>query len=442
MCSFIFSNKKSEDLEKINFYTKFRGPDYTSVKKINNFLFLHNLLSITGDFTIQPFIDGDIVCIYNGEIYNHKDFGDFKTDGEVIIQMYKKFGFEFVKHIDGEFAIVLVDFNKNKAIFSSDVFKTKPIFYSCGENNLGCASYSTPLIQLGHTNVEKMKPNKALVFDLIKMDVINEINIHEFDLNQHKKDVHDWVFAFEKSIEKRAKNVREKVFIGLSGGYDSGAICCELLKQNIYFKAYSVIGSENQNVLNQRFDLLKNKAELQQLTKKPDEIRPAHQYIKDNTENFMYVTHSNSSDYNEYYLPLVEDNGARHLSHVCKHAINDGKKILISGQGADEIFSDYGFNGEKKYKHSNFGGKFPNDLNTIYPWPSFFNSSMESYLAKEEYVAGSYGIEARYPFLDLKVIQEFLWLKPEIKNSHYKSVLFYYLSNNKFPFTKDEKIGF
>ena len=67
---------------------------------------------------------------------------------------------------------------------------------------------------------------------------------------------------------------------------------------------------------------------------------------------------------------------------------------------------------------------------------------MESYLAKEEYVAGSYGIEARYPFLDKDVVQEFLWLKPKVKNLHYKSVLYYYLKKYNFPFTENEKVGF
>jgi asparagine synthetase B (glutamine-hydrolysing) len=127
---------------------------------------------------------------------------------------------------------------------------------------------------------------------------------------------------------------------------------------------------------------------------------------------------------------------------LCSYAIKDRKKILLSGQGADEIFSDYGFGGIKKYKHSNFGGLFPNDLSKIFPWPSFFNSSMESYLAKEEYVAGSYGIEARYPFLDKNVVQEFLWLSPTLKNSKYKSVLDIYLKQNNFPYSESEKIGF
>ena len=48
---------------------------------------------------------------------------------------------------------------------------------------------------------------------------------------------------------------------------------------------------------------------------------------------------------------------------------------------------------------------------------------MEMYIAKEEYVAGAFGIETRYPFLDVQVVQEFLWLLPELKNGR-----FYYSS--------------
>ena len=69
-------------------------------------------------------------------------------------------------------------------------------------------------------------------------------------------------------------------------------------------------------------------------------------------------------------------------------------------------------------------------------------SQSRSYSAKEEYVAGSYGIESRYPFLDKEVIQEFLWLKNDIKNLHYKSVLYYYLKKHNYPFTENEKVGF
>ena len=439
MCSFIFTEKKVNNLDMVNFYTKFRGPDKTNSETINGLTFIHNLLSITGEFTIQPFIDNDIICLYNGEIY---DYGDYNSDGESLIPLYRKHGFDFIKRLDGEFAIVLVDFTLGRVMFSTDTFKTKPIFYSSGADNLGCSSYSDPLIKLGHTNVKKMEPNSTLIFDIKTKELISTSKVHEFDIsNQHKDNCDDWIDSFTKSINKRTEGIREKIFIGLSGGYDSGAICCELLNQNVPFKSYTVIGTENMGILNSRFNLLGDNDQ-QSLTKTPMEVSVAHNYIEKNTEPFQFVTYSNSSDYNEYWLSLIDDNGANHLSHLCSYAIKDGKKILLSGQGADEIFSDYGFGGVKKYNHSNFGGLYPDDLSEVYPWPSFFNSSMESYLAKEEYVAGAYGIESRYPFLDLDVVQEFLWLKPEVKNLHYKSVLYHYLNKYNYPFTKDEKIGF
>ena len=86
-----------------------RGQDYTNRFGYKGFTFVHNLLSITGEFTPQPFVSDDIVCLYNGEIYNHKFI---KSDGEVLIPLYKKYGTDFPKYLDGEFAIVLFDFKK------------------------------------------------------------------------------------------------------------------------------------------------------------------------------------------------------------------------------------------------------------------------------------------------------------------------------------------
>ena len=119
-----------------------------------------------------------------------------------------------------------------------------------------------------------------------------------------------------------------------------------------------------------------------------------------------------------------------------------GKKITLSGMGGDEIFSDYGFSGRRIYKHSNFGGLFPQDLSRVFPWNSFYGSTMRSYLMKEEQIGGSYGIETRYPFLDRNVVQEFIWLKNNLKNANYKSVLYEYLTRNNFPFQNGVKKGF
>ena len=63
---------------------------------------------------------------------------------------------------------------------------------------------------------------------------------------------------------------------------------------------------------------------------------------------------------------------------------------------------------------------------------------MENYLKGEEYIGGAYSWETRYPFCDTKLIQEFLWLKPELKNEYqgtnYKPPILSYLDKNNFPF--------
>ena len=78
MCSILCTNKEIDDYDDINYYLKFRGPDETSVVKdeVNNFTFIFNLLSMTGEYTLQPFHDDGIISLFNGEIYNYKELGD------------------------------------------------------------------------------------------------------------------------------------------------------------------------------------------------------------------------------------------------------------------------------------------------------------------------------------------------------------------------------
>jgi asparagine synthetase B (glutamine-hydrolysing) len=440
MCSFLFTDKKIEDLDYVNYFMKFRGPDKTTHVEVENFSFVHNILSITGDFLEQPFVDSEdeIVCVYNGEIYNYDQFGNYKSDGECLIPLYKQYGDEFIKELDGEFAIVLVDFIKNKLIVSTDVFATKPLWYNI-DDKICVATYESAVKRLGYLTANKLEANTTKVYDLTTKQLLNEFTIFDFDLTQYKNTFDDWIIAFKNSINKRTKNLREQLFIGLSSGYDSGAISCELTNQNVPYKAYTLIGNENFDVLKERYSLFNDNSSGQFL----DDNRWSYkEYINKNVEEFYYKIYSSSSDYNEFDLRLQDDNGSCGLSMICDYAKQEGKKVYLSGSGSDEIFSDYGFGGIKKYPHSNFGGLFPKDLNTIFPWASFYGSTMLSYLAKEEYVAGSYGIETRYPYLDKYVVQEFLWLTEDLKNSNYKSVLFEYLTKNSYPFEKDRKIGF
>lgn len=426
MCGFGVTNKIG--LSKVNTFCQRRGPDLTTVKQFNGVEFLHNLLHITGDVTPQPFFKDDVVCTFNGEIYNYKTFGNYKSDGECLIDLYQNHGDEFVKFLDGEFAICLVDFKHNKVIIATDTFACKPLWYEFNSAGFCAASYNSQLTGLGFSKGQKLKGNTTQVYSLKTGEKINQYTNKNFDLNQHKNTFDDWIQAFSSSIKKRTANTTHRMFCGMSSGYDSGAIACELQKQNANFKAYTILNNENPEVLQARLEKIKSR-EAFNLTS--DEFQKWKQELNSHCENF---------NYNGY--DIKGDQASMGLSAICDRARQDNRRIYFSGQGADEIISDYGFGGRKIYKHSGFGGLFPDNLNGFWPWYSFYDGTQVQYLNKEEYVAGHFGIETRYPFLDNDLVQEFLWLSPKLKNSKYKSCLDEYLRVNEFPYESGEKRGF
>ena len=106
--------------------------------------------------------------------------------------------------------------------------------------------------------------------------------------------------------------------------------------------------------------------------------------------------------------------------------------------------------GKFVYSNSNFNGVFPENLEEIFPkhpndksceWYSFYNYTQKSFLGKEEIISGLYGIEGRYPYLDKNLVQEYLNLGIELKNSNYKAPMKYLFDKLKYPY-KEEKIGF
>jgi len=431
MCSFTITNKNI-DLQNTNYFSQKRGPDLTKVIEVNGVKVLHNLLQITGESTPQPIVDGDLVCVMNGEIYNYKSFGDYKSDVLCVLPLYREYGMDFAKKLDGEFAIVIIDFEKDELILVNDTFATKPLWIQSTDNEFAVASYQSSVEMCGFGNGFKMWGNYVWNFKLSTMEQIGSEQLVEFDIVQHKDNYDDWVTAFQNSIKKRTENTKQEMFLGLSAGYDSGAITCELNKQSKKYTAYTIMSGENPDIIKARHNLVDD-GEIIHLTKlEYDKLFAGN---KDYCEEFTY-----KDMYKNYNIK--DDKASVGLAAICDRANKREQKIYFSGQGADEIISDYGFNGDKIYDHSSFGGKFPKDLEGFFPWHSFYDGTQIQYLNKEEYVAGSFGIETRYPFLDKDLVQEFLWLSVELKNKQYKAPLHHYLQINNFPFEVGIKTGF
>lgn len=395
-----------------NFFVQKRGQDLTNTVVVNGIHFTHNLLSITGDTTIQPFIDTDIICLYNGEIYNYKYE---RSDGENLIPLYEEFGMNFPDRLDGEFAIVLFDFNKDLAFYITDSFATKPLW----RNGIYASSYQSGVG--GH----KVEQSTIEVVKISTKDLVYKINYGNFAFDyQFKSNYDDCIGSFIRAVEKRAKH---RCFIGLSSGYDSGAIDYALDELNVDYKAFAIQASEDMGILNQR--LARNSQH--QLIKDFDHNEMS-EHLNSNAEEFFYNYYYNGKRMNQSYK---NDWASKGLSYICKLGKKEGRKVYLSGMGADEILSDYSLIPAQ----SEFKGTFPNEL---YPWRNFYHGCMYSYLGKEECVAGSWNIETRYPFLDKEFVQEFLWLKPKLKNRKYKAPLYELLTRNKYPFKENSKIGF
>ena len=391
MCGILTGDGNTEFIKK-------RGIHLTETK-INGIRFVHSLLPITGEFTEQPFVDGNIVCEYNGEIYNHV-FS--KSDGENLIPLYRDYGIKFPQQLDGEFAIALYDFDNDLALFITDPFGTKPLW----RNGRFCASYESGVG--GH----QIPPNTVEGVKISTGEEMFSFNYHEWDWTQYKETYDDWIKAFERAIGKRSTY---RCFIGLSSGYDSGAIAHELSKRGTLFKAYTVLNNENEKIIRERKKYCIEYEEVKVENKKLNIEKVPYKFCNEKT--------------------VVDDKGSLGLAAICEKAHAEGRRVLLSGQGADEIIGDYKF----YPKQSNFQGVFPKKLRE---WENFNGGTQRDYLNKEEYVGGAFAIETRYPFLDRDLVQEFLWISPELKNRHYKAPIYEYLTRNNVPFEKDIKRGF
>ena len=443
MCSFIVTNIaiNKDQIEKANKFAVSRGPDATNVfnDKLSNITWVHNLLHITGEKTVQPFINDNLVATFNGQIYKYKSFiSDAKSDGYCIKEAYEN---NAIHELDGEFAIIIHDKNKNIINVISDTFSTKPCWISIKSDKFAISSYRSSNISLGFdsSNTFKTKPNTHYIIDLKNNNVTEKI-IYKFDIIQDVNSFDNWCNLFDRSVKKRIENTNEMFFVGLSSGYDSGCIVSSLKKHNAKFTTYSVRAAESLKILEKRHDMLdENRKHLFHMSQK--EYDDHKKYIQVNAEFY-------ESDYvmNGRKYIVQNDKGSVGTSFICKHAKLGGYKIYMSGHGSDEIYSDYGFLGYPipGFEHCDIAGYYPEDLSDCFPWKNFNGYRMIDFAYKDESVGGSYGIEVRYPFLDRSLVQEFLKIDNKLKNKNYKSPLHHYLKNNNYPFLEGpaHKVGF
>lgn len=370
----------------------------------SNFALGHNLLSIVGTEGLQPLVNDGFVLICNGEIYNYHELKgelNLKTnsdsDCEIILSLIKKFYHnslyqavnETIKYLDGDYAFAVYD-GFNLAVLR-DPLGVKPVYFGSDKdkNLFAFASERKALWKIGINDVETLKPGYTLYNWKIKKLKYNLKTINEnYSIKFKKVDKTDENLknylknqlrnSLISAVEKRIKNLSE-VGIMFSGGIDSTLLAhlsCNLgLKPVLYS-----VGHED----SADFKFAQKTASQMGL--------PIH---------LRNVTAEDVRDYLPLVLNAIEEFNLMKLGvgmpayMAAEMASEDGIKVMLSGQGADELFAGY-----HRYLeiYQNHGENAQNDLKKdIF---SLYHVNLQ----RDDAVSMASGVELRVPFLDLDVI--------------------------------------
>ncbi len=441
MCSIVgLIDKEGEDvavrLKKMLELTEHRGPDGSGVA-VGSYVrrtdsleeldvscvfgesgFGHSRLKITGETGIQPLYSRDkrFILGFNGEIWNYRELKEAlisgghvfesDSDGEVIIHLiwdgYRATG-NFIKSVsyaieklDGEYAFVVMDSFDNKFALYRDPVGVKQLYYGEDSRTFGFCSEKKPLLYFG-LPCKRVLPGEivCIVFYDKRTKIIRAYNkttipkrsVGIFDENTALASYRDAIF---RAVEKRIEGQR-KIGIIFSGGVDSVVIAkiASLIGADI--TCYAAGFPDSPDMLNAR----KSARELG-FDLRVCEI--SENLINCELENIIRAIEANDHLQVDVAIPVF---------FAVKLAAEDGVRVLLTGQGADELFAGYSWYTEiLKTRGSAFlNACLWNDVNNLY----------KDTLEREDKITMFHSTELRVPFLDPEVINVSMSISETLK---------------------------
>jgi len=304
--------------------------------------------------------DGTLWIVFNGEIYNYKELRKSlegkhtfrsNSDTEVILHLYEEKGESLLNDLRGMFAFAIYDSNKNEIFLARDRIGKKPLLYAVHEGKFYFASELRPILfaskisrkinikALNYIFIRNFKhiPEPYSVIEGIqKVPPASYIKVNKDGISvvkywvpsflKEKRDEKEYLLEYgnlltESSELRMVSDV--EVGITLSGGIDSSSILYALSNYK-NLKTYTVGRSENDpEILRSRIMAQKYSTIHKELFFKQDSIRLIPHIIYFYGEPFSLFT-------------------ALHSYAMCE-GISKDLKVVITGNGADEVF--YGYDG-------------------------------------------------------------------------------------------------
>ena len=354
-----------------------RGPDDSKsiFKNINNYRIGlgHQRLSIL-DLTTsgsQPMTSKseNYHIIFNGEIYNHnslkKEFSILSlrgsSDTELALELIEKLGIENAcKKFIGMWAIAVIDIKNNKVFFSRDRIGKKPLYYFLDKDSIFFSSEIKSLINLNQVNREL---NYNSIEDYLSNSIISrsdqtffkhiqsfpKSHIGMIDLNSdhiNLKLSKYWDIYEDKhknfhsnnlnDLIKDSVNIRIEadvpVGIALSGGLDSSVIA-SCVKNNKKIKNgnlsfFSFVSPGHYSNEEKYIDQVSKYLNI-----------PVNKVYAENDDADAMI--NNIISCNLYNDAPIFSFSSVFFRNMMKKAKNNGVKVMLTGQGADEVFCGY-----------------------------------------------------------------------------------------------------
>lgn len=305
--------------------------------------------------------DENLIITFNGEIYNFKELRtelehfdyQFKSnsDTEVILKAYEHWGNSMFEKLDGMFAICIVDLNQKKIIFGRDRMGLKPLFYIKNQDGLIWASEIKSLLKNEFVQPEinwngvytnflfqttlapatcfkdifSLESGSLMILDLENHSIKKE---KFWNLNSKINSEISEEEAVKKIDELLSKSVSEQLYADvpvtsmMSGGIDSTLITS---------KAKPFKNDVNAFTIQYKFaeDEVKNAS----LVAEKLEIKHHIKTVSD--EEVLADLKENIQHFEEPYSSLEV------LMNAAEYAKKLGFKVVLSGNGADELFGGY-----------------------------------------------------------------------------------------------------
>ncbi|MFC2017345.1 asparagine synthase-related protein [Chloroflexota bacterium] len=362
------NGKLDQMLERI----KHRGPHETWTNREGQINLGCCELNIGGDSKAGSHhtSDGKRAVVLDGRIYNQEKAS--MTDAEAVLHLYDRFGTNFAKRIDGDFACAISD--NGRLILARDAVGVKPLYYGHSDRSLCFASEAKSLVGIAD-DVKEFPPgyvySRELGFQRYTSEAVETPEFENYE--QAKKVVAQLMF---EATERRMKDNAVGGIL-LSGGLDSSLITYMAHQIKPDIECFTVSMEEGQDL---------------------PLARDVTRYLGVKHHVLMF----SEKEINEilsqaiYHQEMFEESCVHGAiaNFLAGRFVSPHTNCVFTGEGADEFFA--GYDGQFRQ------GENPEEVSSIVDM--LIKVAHNTALQRLDRLAAANSIETRTPFLDAKVV--------------------------------------